>query len=98
MPDNTPFKIQLETELKQLIIDTFDLVDIKADDINSDDPLFAGGIGLDSIDALELGLAIKNQYGISIDPADKQVSQYFSSISSLANWVAQWQKPNNRLS
>lgn len=98
MPDSKPFIDHLETELKQLIIDTFDLADIQLDDINSNDPLFAGGFGLDSIDALELGLAIKNQYGISIDPADTRVSQYFSSISSLASWIAEWQNLNNRLS
>lgn len=98
MPDSLLYKDKLETELKRLIIDTFDLVEIQADDINSNDPLFAGGIGLDSIDALELGLAIKNLYGISIDPADKRVQQYFSSISSLAEWITEWQNQNNRLS
>ncbi len=98
MPDSLPYKDQLEAELKRLIIETFDLVEIQADEINSYDLLFAGGIGLDSIDALELGLAIKNQYGISIDPSDKRVQQYFSSISSLAEWIAEWQNYNNRLS
>ncbi|WP_288989554.1 phosphopantetheine-binding protein, partial [uncultured Cobetia sp.] len=48
---------KLELELKQLIIDTLELEDITPDDIVADEPLFVDGLGLDSIDALELGLA-----------------------------------------
>jgi len=51
----------MENELKQLIIDTLDLEDISVADIDSQAPLFNDGLGLDSIDALELGLAIRKK-------------------------------------
>ena len=55
---------QLHTELKTLIIDVLNLEDIGVEDIDTDAPLFNDGLGLDSIDALELGLAIKKTYNI----------------------------------
>ncbi len=92
MPDdNNRPDSELEIELKQLIVNTFDLDELTVDDINRDGLLFGGGIGLDSIDALELGLAIKNKYGIKIDPAGNQVNHYFSSVSSLADFIEKWQ-------
>lgn len=51
--------MNLNNEIKQLIIDCLDLEDVSIDDIETDAPLFGEGLGLDSIDALELGLAIK---------------------------------------
>ena len=57
----------LKAELKALIIECLDLEDISVEDIDSDEPLFVEGLGLDSIDALELGLAIKKKYNVSID-------------------------------
>ena len=54
----------LANELKQMIIDVLALEDISIDDIDTDAPLFGDGLGLDSIDALELGLALKKRYGI----------------------------------
>ncbi len=98
MPNNQPSDTQLEVELKQLIINTFDLDELTVDNIDSRAALFGGGIGLDSIDALELGLALKNTYGIKIDPASDQVNQYFSSVSSLANFIEQWQNQQSQLS
>jgi acyl carrier protein len=89
--NNKSFDTQLEVELKSLIINTFDLDELTVDDIDSSAALFGGGIGLDSIDALELGLALKNSYGIKIDPASDDVNQYFSSISCLAKLIEQWQ-------
>ncbi len=61
---------QLHTELKTLIIDVLNLEDITVEDIDTDAPLFNDGLGLDSIDALELGLAIKKTYNIVIDADD----------------------------
>lgn len=87
MPNNKPTDTELEIELKRLIINTFDLDELTVDDIDHHAPLFGGGIGLDSIDALELGLALKNTYGIKIDPASDRVNQYFSSVSSLADLI-----------
>ena len=57
----------LSDEIKNLIIEALDLEDIEPSDINDDDPLFVDGLGLDSIDALELGVAIKKAYDVKID-------------------------------
>ena len=62
----------LKGELKQLIIDTLDLEDIEISDIQDDEALFVDGLGLDSIDALELGLAIKKAYEVKIDANSEQ--------------------------
>lgn len=82
----------LKLELKQLIIDTLELEDITPDDISDDAPLFVEGLGLDSIDALELGQALKKQYNIRPDANSEQNKQHFASINSLALYVQQQQQ------
>ncbi|MGR8981504.1 MAG: phosphopantetheine-binding protein [Gammaproteobacteria bacterium] len=77
----------LENELKQLIIDVLDLEDISVADIDSHDSLFNGGLGLDSIDALELSLAIRKKYNIKIDAENEDVLKIFSSVSTLADYI-----------
>ena len=77
----------MENELKQLIIDTLDLEDISVIDIDSHDELFNGGLGLDSIDALELGLAIRKKYNIKIDAEKEDILKIFSSVSTLAEYI-----------
>jgi len=57
---------RLEDDLKQLIIDSLDLEDISVEDIDSQEALFNEGLGLDSIDALELELAIRKKYNVSL--------------------------------
>lgn len=79
--------MSLELELKNLIIKSLDLEDISADDIDSGAPLFGDGLGLDSIDALELGLAISKQYGIKIDAENEATKTHFASISNLAQFI-----------
>ncbi len=79
----------LKQEIKQLIIDSLDLEDITADEIINDEPLFIEGLGLDSIDALELGLAIKKRYDVKIDANSEQTKQYFSSVNALAEFIQQ---------
>ena len=60
----------LEQELKVLIVDALNLEDISPDDIKSEEPLFGDGLGLDSIDALQMTVAIEQKYGVPIkDPA-----------------------------
>ncbi|EGJ6501056.1 acyl carrier protein, partial [Escherichia coli] len=54
----------LYLEIKNLIISTLNLDELTPDDIDINAPLFGDGLGLDSIDALELGLAVKNEYGV----------------------------------
>jgi acyl carrier protein len=82
----------LEVELKQLIIDTLELQDISPLDIASEAPLFDGGLGLDSIDALELGLALKKKYNIRIDTDSTEIFSYFASINNLARFVVSQQQ------
>jgi acyl carrier protein len=77
----------MENELKQLIIDTLDLEDISVADIDSQAPLFNDGLGLDSIDALELGLAIRKKYNIKIDAEKEDVVKIFASVSTLADYI-----------
>lgn len=77
----------IENELKQLIIDSLDLEDISVEDIDSTDALFNEGLGLDSIDALELGLAIRKKYNVRIDAEKDDVEKIFSSIVSLASFI-----------
>ncbi|MGV2864493.1 phosphopantetheine-binding protein [Achromobacter sp. ESBL13] len=79
---------QLELELKTLVIESLGLEDITPDDIASDAPLFGDGLGLDSVDALELGLALQKRYSIAIDPETRNMREHFTSISSLADFVA----------
>ena len=78
---------QLELELKTLVIESLGLEDIAPDDIASDAPLFGDGLGLDSVDALELGLALQKRYGIAIDPETRNMREHFTSISTLAAFV-----------
>jgi len=77
----------LEQELKQLIIDTLDLEDITPDEINSQEALFVEGLGLDSIDALELGLALQKNYQIKLDADAEETREHFASIQNLAKLV-----------
>jgi acyl carrier protein len=80
---------QLESELKELIIDALMLEDVNVEDIDSDEPLFVEGLGLDSIDALELAMAIDKKYGVRIKADDEQNRRIFESVKSLAAYVGQ---------
>lgn len=79
---------QLQTEIKQLIIDALYLEDMSVADIETDAPLFGDGLGLDSIDALELGLAIKKQYSVVIDADDTKTREHFASVANLAKYIS----------
>jgi len=79
---------ELKTELKQLVIDALDLEDVTVDDIDSSEPLFIDGLGLDSMDALELGLALQKTYGIKLAADSEETRKHFASIDSLAELVA----------
>ncbi len=79
----------LETELKELIIEALMLEDVSVDDIESEEPLFVEGLGLDSIDALELAMAIDKKYGVRIKADDEENRTIFSNVRSLAAYVGQ---------
>ncbi|MCJ1823723.1 acyl carrier protein [Klebsiella quasipneumoniae subsp. quasipneumoniae] len=77
----------LYLEIKNLIISTLNLDELSADDIDTDAALFGDGLGLDSIDALELGLAVKNQYGVVLSAESKEMRQHFYSVATLAAFI-----------
>ncbi|WP_405629589.1 phosphopantetheine-binding protein [Pseudoalteromonas sp. Ld20] len=77
----------LSTEVKQLIIETLDLEDIEATDINDEEALFVDGLGLDSIDALELGVAIKKAYDVKIDGNTDDSKKHFYSVKTLCDFI-----------
>ena len=78
----------LEQEIKGLIISTMSLEDIAPGDIDSVAPLFNDGLGLDSIDALELGLALQKRYGLTLAADSEETRRHFASVRSLSSFVA----------
>lgn len=74
-------------ELKQLIIDSLDLEDVTPADIDPKAPLFGAGLGLDSIDALELGVAIQKKYQVKLDANSADTRQHFQSVENLAKFI-----------
>ena len=78
---------ELASELKQLIIEALVLEDIAISDIVTDAPLFGAGLELDSIDALELAIALEERYGVTIDEDPEKNEQLFASVGSLTAFV-----------
>lgn len=82
----------LEQEVKELIIEVLQLEDMTPADIDSAAPLFVDGLGLDSIDALELGVALQKKYGISLSADSEETRRHFASVQALAAMVASHRK------
>jgi acyl carrier protein len=78
----------LERELAALIVAALSL-DVAAEQIEPEAPLFGEGLGLDSIDALEMALAISKAYGVQLKSDDERNHQIFASLRSLAAHIAQ---------
>lgn len=79
----------LHRELKVFIIETMNIEELNIADIDDDMPLFAAeGLGLDSIDALELVLALKKKYGITLEANDEQSRQHLRSVATLAALIS----------
>ena len=78
----------LEQEIKDLIISSLALEDIATDDIDAAEPLFVKGLGLDSIDALELGLALQRRYGVTVSADSEETRRHFSCVQALAAFVS----------
>ncbi|MBQ0714605.1 MAG: acyl carrier protein [Paraperlucidibaca sp.] len=78
----------LEQEIKELLIAALNLEDITPDDIDPTAALFNEGLALDSIDALELGLALQKRYGLSLSADAEDTRRHFSSIRTLSMLVA----------
>ena len=81
-----------ELEIKKLVIKTLNLEDITPEEIDSEERLFVDGLGLDSIDALELGVAIQKTYGIKINSQSDDLKEHFSSVRSLARFITSERK------
>ncbi len=81
----------LKQDIKELIISSLNLSDVTPDQIVDDAPLFQEGLGLDSIDALELAVAIERKYKVTI-PDEAVGKKVFSSVSALAQYVGE-QRP-----
>lgn len=77
----------LHDEIKQLIITSLNLEGITIADIDIDAALFNDGLGLDSIDALELGLALKNHFNITLSSNSEDNREFFYSVATLANYI-----------
>ena len=76
-----------EERLKTLIIESLALEGVTPEDIQTDAPLFGTGLGLDSIDALELALAIQSEFGVRAQENDERNREYFHSVKSLAEFI-----------
>ena len=77
----------LELEVARAIVDALHLEDVRAEDIDPEEPLFRDGLGLDSIDALEIALAVSMKYGFQIHSDDNDNSQIFASLRSLSRHI-----------
>jgi len=78
----------LKLEIKRLIIEALDLEDLAPEDIDDEMPLFGEGLALDSIDALELGVALRKKYQIKLDGGEAGIREAFRCVASLAEMVA----------
>lgn len=78
---------QLEDRIKKIIVDTLALEDVAPESIDTNAPLFGEGLGLDSIDALELALAFHQQFGVRTEENDEHNREYYYSVASLADFI-----------
>lgn len=81
---------ELEIELKRLIVESLTL-EVRPEDIVSDAPLFGSGLGLDSVDALELAMAIARKYGVNVDADSEATRNVFQSVRTLAEFIREEQ-------
>ncbi|MBQ0050577.1 MAG: acyl carrier protein [Treponema sp.] len=78
---------ELKQQIKECIISSLELEDIKPENIQDDEPLFGTGLGLDSIDALELGVALKKKFGVKFNAENSETRDHFASINALAEYI-----------
>ena len=79
---------KLENEIKSLIIDALMLEDLTPEEIDSEQPLFGEGLGLDSIDALEMAIALENRFGVHVQEDAEENAKIFASVRNLASFVS----------
>ena len=80
--------VELRENLKKLIVERLNLIDITPDDIGDETSLFKTGLGLDSIDALELTLSVEKEYGVKVANSE-QALQAFKNVATLAGFIEQ---------
>ena len=85
---------ELDLEIKKLIVETLMLEDVTPEEIVTEAPLFGEGLGLDSIDALELALAIHKRFGVKTSAEDERNREYFYSVNSLREFILREQTPS----
>jgi acyl carrier protein len=78
---------ETERELAGMIVEVLNLPDVEAAGIIPDAPLFGGGLGLDSIDALEIAVAIAQRYGVQLRAEDETTKRVFENLRSLARHI-----------
>lgn len=79
---------ELESEIRVLIIDVLNLEDVSPEEIDVTEDLFSSdGLALDSIDALELGVAIQKKYGIKLDSKDDKLATFFQNVRSISAMI-----------
>lgn len=79
---------ELKQEIKELFISSLELEDVKPENIKDDAPIFGTGLGLDSIDALELGVAIKKKFGVKLSAENEDSKKHFASVNALAEFIS----------
>ncbi len=77
----------LEIEISRLIVESLNLEDVDPAEIDPKEPLFVGGLGLDSIDALEIGAALSKRYNINLKSQTEDAQHHFASVENLARFV-----------
>ncbi|MCI4644118.1 MAG: phosphopantetheine-binding protein [Hyphomonadaceae bacterium] len=79
---------ELEREVRKMIVDVLNLEDVSPEDIGVEEDLFSpDGLALDSIDALELGVAIQKTYGVKLDSKDEKLAEFFKNVRSIAAMI-----------
>ena len=78
---------ELKKEIKELIISSLELEDTTPEDIADNEPLFGTGLGLDSIDALELGVALKKKFDVKLSAESEDSKKHFASVNALAEFI-----------
>jgi len=78
----------LEDEIRQVVLSSVEVDGLTTADLAADEPLFGDGIGLDSIDALEIGAALRKKYQVKFKANSDENREHFRSISSLAKFIA----------
>lgn len=86
---------ELKQEIKETIISSLQLEDVTPEDIVDSEPLFGDGLGLDSIDALELGVALKKKFGVKFSAENSENRSHFASVDALAAFITSEREKSN---